>query len=309
MNLINKCVFCLKEETISNSVFSNVFKSEQAYLVSIKTHRVAAKLCRMFGRKTRLDYLDIKKNKYQNCHLIFDNESATYLTKKQLLSLKEGNNKIVLFLIDELANDYLSINNARALIKEKAFDEVYTYSAYDAAKYGFKHALCYYSKFDTSEDVSVAYDAFFIGNVKKRSAIINDFLTESNKHGLKNLFLLSGNTSAISGGPFKEISFMDYQSSISELRKCNCIIDFVDDKNKGQSLRYFEAIVYNKKLITNNPNIKDLPLYNKKYMRIINEINEIDYEWVKKRELIDYGYDSRFEPINLVKLLNGGQNT
>lgn len=57
------------------------------------------------------------------------------------------------------------------------------------------------------------------------------------------------------------------------------------------------AIIKN---LTNNPNIKELSFYNPKYMQHFESVEDIDFEWVKKRELIDYHYNNEFSPNHIL---------
>ena len=301
MRINNKNVFFFYDESASQSLFANIVKSEKAELISLKRNRFLDILRKLFGNKIvgYVAFKQIKRMSIRNSVVWFDNESVSSMSKSQIESIKK-NNKIYLFLIDELKNNYSSINNAKKLIDLKMFDKIFTYSSFDASQYGFTHTLSYYSRLVNNSNCPCTYDAFFIGNIKNRSNIISEFLTKSDTYGLNALFYLAGDTNSINSKSYVPIKHMSYVDSLKELQKCNCIIDFVDDKNKGQSLRYFEAVIYNKKLITNNANIKSLPFYNDKYIKIIQRIDDIDFEWIKKRESVDYGYDGRFEPIHLL---------
>ena len=41
--------------------------------------------------------------------------------------------------------------------------------------------------------------------------------------------------------------------------------------------------------------------YNDKYMKIFKNIEDIDTEWVKSKEKVDYKYNNEFSPINIIK--------
>ena len=40
-------------------------------------------------------------------------------------------------------------------------------------------------------------------------------------------------------------------------------------------------------------------IYDERYMKYFHTINDIDIEWIKTKESIDYGYDGRFSPLGL----------
>lgn len=75
----------------------------------------------------------------------------------------------------------------------------------------------------------------------------------------------------------------------------------VQPGQSGVTLRYYEAIVYNKKLLTNNKFVKRLPFYNPKFMYIYEKVEDIDIEWIKKEEMVDYKYNDEFSPVKLIE--------
>lgn len=88
---------------------------------------------------------------------------------------------------------------------------------------------------------------------------------------------------------------------ISEVLKCNCILDALSPGQTGVSTRYYEAVCYNKKLLTNNKDVLNFPFYNPQYMKIYQNPEDIDWNWVKERVPIDYHYDKRFSPLRLLE--------
>ena len=96
-----------------------------------------------------------------------------------------------------------------------------------------------------------------------------------------------------------------YKDTIEKMLTCNCILDIVDSGSSGGvSLRFFEAVVYNKKLLTNNKNIVKMPFYNPNYMKIFEKYDDIDLDWLKNNENVDYGYNGEFEAIEFIKRID-----
>ena len=52
---------------------------------------------------------------------------------------------------------------------------------------------------------------------------------------------------------------IDYNQILDELQKFDTVLEVVQPGQVGVTLRYYEAITYNKKLITNNEMVKKLP--------------------------------------------------
>lgn len=84
------------------------------------------------------------------------------------------------------------------------------------------------------------------------------------------------------------------------MKHSNCILEVLIEGMTGATLRYNEAVCYNKKLLTNNKNIVNLPFYDPRYMRVFDSPDDIDVEWVRKQVPIDYHYDGRFSPTHII---------
>ena len=98
---------------------------------------------------------------------------------------------------------------------------------------------------------------------------------------------------------------ISYPQVVSRVKATNCILEILQNNQQAQSLRYFEAIVYNKKLLTNNRRITELSYCDECYMKVFSSLDEIDIEWVRKKENVDYGYKGEFSPISLVDHVEG----
>ena len=97
------------------------------------------------------------------------------------------------------------------------------------------------------------------------------------------------------------IQLIDYNQILDELQKFDTVLEVVQPGQVGVTLRYYEAITYNKKLITNNEMVKKLPFYNPDYMFVFCDPEDIDLEWVKRSIKDDYHYNNEFSPKELVK--------
>ena len=62
--------------------------------------------------------------------------------------------------------------------------------------------------------------------------------------------------------------------------------------------------MYNKKLLTNNYSICNLPFYNSKYMKSFQTFEDIDLEWVRRKEIINYGYTNEFSPVKILYMID-----
>lgn len=81
------------------------------------------------------------------------------------------------------------------------------------------------------------------------------------------------------------------------------ILEVVQKGQKAQTARYYEAVCANKKLLTNNHYIKELPFYDERYMKVFDDFSNIDIEWIKRREKIAYGYNGEFSPVKILDVI------
>ncbi|MBQ1355435.1 MAG: hypothetical protein IIY72_03070, partial [Solobacterium sp.] len=79
--------------------------------------------------------------------------------------------------------------------------------------------------------------------------------------------------------------------------------EVLKENQNYNSARYFEAVVMNRKLLSNNPNLTSLPYYDEKYMRYFSRPEEIDAAWLKDEAMPDYHYRGDFSPANLPGLI------
>ena len=92
-----------------------------------------------------------------------------------------------------------------------------------------------------------------------------------------------------------------YNDILEDLQNSKCILEIMRENQTGPSLRYFEAVCYNKKLLTTNPEIVNFPYYDNRFMKIFSNPEDIDIEWLKDTScIVDYHYRGDFSPISLI---------
>ena len=64
--------------------------------------------------------------------------------------------------------------------------------------------------------------------------------------------------------------------------------------------RYPEAIALNKKILTNNRNVLSERFYDERYIHYFDRIEDVDLDWLKKREEINYQYNGEYSPRELI---------
>ena len=105
----------------------------------------------------------------------------------------------------------------------------------------------------------------FISEVSKMEVELSIFIQYNNKSEIKNLKIKY----------IKErISFLE---NLRNVEKADVLLDFVDPVHNGLSIRFFEAIYYKKKVITDNQTVKDYDFYHPDNIFVLDEnFDQID---------------------------------
>ncbi len=216
--------------------------------------------------------------------------------------------KIDLFLINAIEASSPIMKNVRPKINRFAWNHVYTFDKNDADKYGFSFiGYTYYSKHLLNPSV-LNFDVYFVGGLKggreKMIENVYDYLTQRDVNCRFDLMTFGRDKEK---DALKDVSYsrrwIPYEEVLQKMNSSKCILEICQDGQSGPTLRFFEAVCYNKKLITNNKFVKDFPFYNPNYVQIFNDVADIDVNWVKEDVEIDYGYRDEFSPVHLIDYL------
>ena len=149
----------------------------------------------------------------------------------------------------------------------KYIDYYYSYDKNDCKKYNMRYnTQCYnkkLAKYINKQDEQ--YDFVFLGTNKGRKEEIISLENVLNKYNYKTNFKIIENK--------KE--FIPYQDYLKMVTNSKCIVDFVKEGTCGLTLRIFEGMFFQKKIITNNKNIVEYDFYNSNNIFIIG-IDEIN---------------------------------
>ena len=186
-------------------------------------------------------------------------------------------------------------------------DIIYTFDKRDADEFHLEHFHSMLSEIPTTESYDSVNDFYFIGQKKNRIKEITALYYYLTELGYKCLFRVTGadenDIKAFPGIIFNKP--ITYEESIEELKSSKCIIDVKIPEQKGLSLRYFEAIIYNKLLLSNNESVMEENFYNSEYMYIYNDVCDIAITDSFLNGVPDYKYKSymSYSPITFLKKL------
>jgi hypothetical protein len=154
----------------------------------------------------------------------------------------------------------------------------------DCKKYGLHHYRQFAEKLDDIQVIAPSIDFAFVGRDKGRGVFIKTLQGLLESKGYSTLVDIRKSRHFLGIG--RNISYKDY------LRKnlySRCMIDIVQNSQSGLTLRPIEALLYGRKLLTNNENIRHEDFYRENNIFIIDESINLDR--------LDAFMSAPFEPV------------
>jgi len=214
--------------------------------------------------------------------------------------------KLILYLIDGMNSiarvSGVSVEKLQEFFKN--FDAVYSYDRLESEKFSLPFVEIPIWISHSKPVKEVGKELYFCGRDKKRSGFLLEIYDRVTNAGLRCDFRLED-----TGEPYYRrenihyAPWTTYNKIVDEVLDANCILEVLAANNFGATLRYKEAVIYNKKLLTNNPEITHLPYYDARWMRYFEKAEDIDLEWLARVEDVDYGYKGDFSAEYFLKTI------
>ena len=183
-----------------------------------------------------------------------------------------------------------------------------SYDEGDCKTYGMVHFDEFESKINIPRDSNYPIsDVYFAGYVKERLPILMEVYHKLTNAGLKVKYYLTG----VPQSERKEhegIIYGDHPITYFEMLyqtvNSRCVLEINQEGASGYTSRFLEAVMYNKKLITNNADILKSKFYTPNYIQVIKQANQIEADFIRSEEIVDYRYDQEFSPIHLIEKID-----
>ncbi|WP_288230188.1 hypothetical protein [uncultured Faecalicoccus sp.] len=254
---------------------------------------------------------------YDNVVVIFLNASFVYrpYVAHTLIKYKQtlSNLKYVLLYLDIIKSGVSM--NANYLRENGVFDLVYTIDETDSIENKLSLWNTLYSKVEGYDSIEQQTDLYFCGASKKRWNIFERLAKDTAKHSINLIMDIVPTEIESSIQRINNINilpqgkYLSYEEVLHRELQATCILEVVQDGQKALTLRPYEAVAYNRKLLTNNRSILEFEFYNPRNMQYFERVEDIDWEWVKEDTDVDYGYNGEFSPTHLMedicKRMNG----
>jgi hypothetical protein len=173
--------------------------------------------------------------------------------------------------------------------------------------------MVYYDEYESKIEIPTAKnyplsDVFFAGKVKDRMGKLMTAYEIFTKAGLKCEFYLT-DTPEEYKKPLEGVTYaskpMPYIEMLYKTVNARCVLEFNQDGALGFTSRFIEAVMYNKKLITDNPAIKDTKFYNPSRIQYVKNASDINPHFILENEQsINYHYNGEFSPLRLLELID-----
>jgi hypothetical protein len=213
------------------------------------------------------------------------------------------NAKFVCFLQDLV--DTIHNVNIRTIIDK--FDLSISYDKGDADRYRISYYPTPYSFFPVSEMHNEnSSDVFFVGRAKKRLKEILAIYVELKEKGLTCDFHILDVEfkDQLYADEIHYNTLMSYEENLEHVLKTKCLLEIMQEGATGYTYRTWEAIMYNKLLLTNNIGIKQAPFYKPQYIQILSESSGLELSFINNSERkIDYGYKEKLSPKLLLEFI------
>lgn len=174
-----------------------------------------------------------------------------------------------------------------------------------------KHEACYHPtvfSLQAKVNQSTKYDLYFLGRDKGRLKMLLAIAQEAKIRNISCKFVML-EVPLKDRIEFEGIVYSDkdvsYQENLAMAAESRCIIELLQQKASSPTFRTWEAIAQNRKLMTNNQNIKASPFYDKNYISVFHDELDLDWTFIKNRNIYTESnpYQERISPIRLVEFM------
>ncbi|MFA9424314.1 MAG: hypothetical protein ACERLG_12100 [Sedimentibacter sp.] len=294
---------------------SNVYHIENVLLRKLHTihfsYKISTKV-NVIGRKVwnRFCILDkMVEDDNKDYYVVFVNNSIHKISVEHLNALSRKKNVHFFILLLDVYSDFpVSI---KKMIDKSDFEEIYSFQQSDCDKYGFNYVNTIYSRAQFSDSllVKLESDLYFVGADKGRIDDVYGIYRKATDEGLKCNFTVVVDSVNLMKYRNRYVGMnivdkrISYSTILEGIIKTRCILELCQKGQDGLTMRFYEALFYNKMLITNNRTAANNPMFNDKYMYIYHELYSADMSFLHKIDKVDYHYKDEMSPVHFMESL------
>ena len=263
------------------------------------------------NRMVGLPFQNAWKKKYALSHVVFDpgkkycviftDISACRTDTRYLDELCRKDNIVMVMVMANV------VARKEKLLKKRFryFKYVLSWDKADVEKYGMIYHPTYYSHIKMPPVKETISDCFFVGSSRGRLWILQEIHKRVTARGGKAEFYITEVDKKSQTEPGIHYNKrLSYESVLYQDMATNCIIEVIASNQVGQTLRAEEAIIGNKKLLTNNVYMKQNPYYKTGFIRVFDKLSDEDIDFIMRKEDVEYNYQDDYSPILLIDHIN-----
>lgn len=190
---------------------------------------------------------------------------------------------------------YMDINQLKT-----EFNLIYTYDFEDSQEYGFNFIPDMYSRLNEKQiPLYPKYDVVFVGAAKDRLSDIIKAFEAITSAGCTCWFYIVGAKDDEKKHEDKIVysnNYLPFSEVVGRQINANCILELAQRGSDEPTLRFWDAVMYNKKLISNCKLISNYKYYNPSFVQLITDTSSIDIDFITREIEVDYKYDGDVSP-------------
>lgn len=247
--------------------------------------------------------LDNMINEEDEYYVILVNDVIRRLSPKKIRCLlKKSNVKLFILLLDsyDKIQPYF-----RRCIEKIPKEMIYSFQKSDCQKYGFDYTDTIYSKIELNDlegEEAEDIDVYFVGADKGRIDELYDIYIMLTKKNMKCKFVVVVSKQKLKKyeKKYSGIEFLSnrisYKNILKQISKAKCILEVCQEGQDGLTMRFYEALFYNKFLITNNKTVINHERYDERFMKYYSDVEQLKCLQLDYSQTIDYGYNGEYSP-------------
>lgn len=179
----------------------------------------------------------------------------------------------------------------------------------ESKKYGYP----WYSEYESKIEIPISKDypesdVFFAGRDKGRLHALLDAYSIFTKAGLKVFFYITGvrdvDRKVLPGIIYADEN-MSYVEMLRHTVNTRCVLEINQENADGYTSRFLEAVIFGKRLITNNTSIKSHKFYKSGYIQVVEDMSDIDVSFIADDNgFVDYNYQGEFSPLRMIERID-----
>jgi hypothetical protein len=171
------------------------------------------------------------------------------------------------------------------------FDHILSYDPNDSKTYGLHYYPTPYSRFPIA-NAPIEYDICFVGHAKDRLHELLDVYEQCTAVGLRCAFYIQGvreedkqyQDTIVYNHPIR------YVDNLSLVVRSRCVLEIGQHGGTSNSLRQWEAIMYDKHLLTNHRGVVTAPWYNERYVHLLDDLHGKD-DYMRLKEALSWSVE------------------